>query len=123
MITSEFTKILVTVSSILAAFSIASTTILLTSSSENLNSAKKKSTNRTKHTGTKISYFQLILIRNFYSIFSQMILLFLSLIFTLLINFDSILVYIFTIELFLLFHSVFILILTVTSMYHLMWNE
>lgn len=113
----------ISVVSLLAAFGIATITILLTSSSSNIQEAKNFMTNRKDLNNKTISYFQLLLIRNFYSLIIQLTLLLTAIIVKLLFLKSDNGYGILYLEVFMLVHVLLTQFLTVTSIYHLLWKE
>lgn len=117
----DFTNTLITISSLLAAFGLATATIIMTSSGKNIEDSKQQNTDRKKSNGTKISYFHLLLIRNFYNILIQVGLLMFAIIIKILIYFGIVINVMIIFEVLILLHSIFVLVLVIMSMYHLMW--
>ena len=120
-----FTNTLLTISSLLIAFEVASITILMTSPSKNIEFAKKTPTKRKTVKGYGISYYQLILIRNFYTTIVLMFLIFVGLLFNLIINimpqeYQKIIL---GFEIFLLTHAMVVLGLVLSHMYYLLWKD
>lgn len=110
---------IITITALLSAFGLASLSILVTSSNQNIEDAKKNVTER-KDIGKKyISYYKLQVIRNFFSLFIQFGLLIIAIIFKFVSEISiSVKVY-FYLEVFLLFVSIFSQIFVVTSIYYL----
>lgn len=121
--TSSFTDSVISIVSLLAAFGIASVTILLTSSSNNIENAKKWTIDRVDYNKKPITYFQLLLIRNFYTLIMQLLLLFSAIIIKILfLKFNSLNVFLFF-EVFALTHILMTQVMCVTSIYHLLWKD
>jgi hypothetical protein len=123
---NEYLNTLLTMASIITSFEVAVITILFTSQSKNIEIAKRKSTtNRTDLEGFGISYYQLILIRNFYLTFVLIALIFIGLIFKLLLNMIPPVVQkiLLGFELFAFVHAIVVLIFVLIHMYHLLWEE
>jgi hypothetical protein len=115
-------NVLITVSS-LDIFSIISTTIILTNCSRNIEVAKKKIIkNRKDAQNIPITYYKLVLIRNYYSIVIQFFILFISVIAKFIICNQTI-IPILLIGLWLLLHSIFSQVLVTTTIYFLMWKN
>lgn len=121
-LTENFLSFLATTSGIMTAFGLATVTILTTTSSNSIKEAKKRITER-KMNGIEINYFELLLIRNFYNILVQITVLFISILFIFLSNLNIENKWILSIGLFFILHSLGSLILTVISIYHLMWKD
>ncbi|ADD02656.1 hypothetical protein TthWC1_2579 [Thermoanaerobacter thermohydrosulfuricus WC1] len=118
-----FTDNILTIASLLAAFGVASITIILTSSSGNIEVAKKKTIKDRKDADNiPITYYKLVLIRNYYNIVVQFCLLFVSIIAKFIIC-NQILILILLIELWLLLHSIFLQVFVITTVYFLMWEN
>ncbi|BDR64039.1 hypothetical protein [Clostridium tetani] len=117
----EFNDIVINITSLLAAFGLASLSILATSSSENISVAKERFTNRTDRSKKLITYYQLLVLRNFYSLFLQLTLLIISVLnkFIIETNNNKITLYL---EVYLLICSIFAQIFVVNSMYFLFIN-
>ncbi len=122
-----FVDTILTVASLLASFEIASITILMTSPSKNIEYAKKKPTNKERKNleGFGISYYQLILIRNFYVIFILLLTIAIGLILKILLSSMSLTAQkiLLGVELFLLSHGLIVLVMVLIHMYHLLWDE
>ena len=116
---------LLTMASIITSFEVAVITILFTSQSRNIEVAKKKPTNRADLEGFEISYYQLILIRNFYLTFVLIALIFIGLVFKLLLNMIPPVVQkiLLGFELFAFVHAIVVLVFVLIHMYHLLWEE
>jgi hypothetical protein len=115
----NFNDTVVNITSLLAAFGLASLSILVTSSSENINLAKETLTDRRDRNKKLITYYKLLVLRNFYSLFLQLILLVISIINKFIIGTinNKIILYI---EVYLLICSIFSQIFVVNSMYFLL---
>jgi hypothetical protein len=115
-------NVLITVS-LLAIFSIISTTIILTSCNGNIEVAKKKTVkNRKDAHNIPITYYQLVLIRNYYNIVIQFSILFISVIVKFIICNQTI-IPILLIGLWLFLHSIFLQVFVTTTVYFLMWEN
>ncbi|WP_238917276.1 hypothetical protein [Clostridium sp. YIM B02555] len=120
---SNFNDSVISISSLLAAFGVASITILLTSSSENIKRAINTDTNRYDINKKQISYYKLLVIRSFFNLFIQMILLLISIIYKVILVKININIYLFAIQLYLVILTVYTQIFVVCSIYHLLSNE
>lgn len=122
MFASAFNDSAITITSLLGAFGIATITILLTSSSDNIRVAKEKLTKRKDINKKEISYFKLLVIRSFYNLFLQLVMLFIAVIYQVLLNFldNRILAYI---EVFMLLNMLLTQIFVVISLYHLLSRD
>lgn len=76
----NFNDTVINVTSLLSAFGLASLSILVSSSSGNIDLAKQKYTKRVDRCNKSITYYKLLVLRNFYSLFLQLTLLFISII-------------------------------------------
>jgi len=122
---NEFVNTLLTIASLLTAFEVASITILMTSPSKNIELAKKEPTNRKTIRGFGISYYQLILIRNFYTAIILMLLIFIGVMYKLLIRiiplkFQKVIL---IFEIGLLVHAMAVLGFVLSHLYYLLWKE
>ncbi|GIW48762.1 MAG: hypothetical protein KatS3mg079_238 [Caloramator sp.] len=121
--TKTFVDNVITVASLLAAFGVASITIILTSSSKNIEIAKEKIIpDRKDGDNISITYYKLLLVRSYYNIIIQFLLLFISIIVKFIIC-DKIIIFILSIELWLLLHSIFVQVFTIINLYFLMWEN
>lgn len=77
---------------------------------------------RKNHNNIPISYYQLIIIRNYYNIFVQIFLLIIA-VFSKFLLFDGISIIVLIVEVYFLMHSIFAQILVVTTLYHLLWDD
>ncbi len=120
-----FINTLLTIASLLIAFEVASITILMTSPSKNIEFAKKTPTKRKTVKGYGLSYYQLILIRNFYTSIVLMFLILAGLLFKLTINIMSqkYQKIVLGFEIFLLVHAMVVLGLVLSHMYYLLWKD
>lgn len=124
----DFNKSIITFASILTAFSIAVVTILSTSTSENIRIAQNKiikpsikNINR-----ENISYYQYVLVRSFYASYINVLLLLISIIYILIANIVSELIFhavFFILLVFFTLHAILILVLVITALYHLLYLE
>ncbi|MBU3146833.1 hypothetical protein [Clostridium sp. CF012] len=119
---SKFNDSALTITSLLGAFGIATITILLTSSSDNIRVAKGKLTKRKDINNKEISYFKLLVIRSFYNLLLQLGMLFIAVIYQVLLKFldNKILLYI---EVFMLLNMLLTQIFVVISLYHLLSRD
>ena len=119
---SKFNDSTLTITALLGAFGIATITILLTSSGDNIRLAKKNLTKRKDINKKVISYFKLLVIRSFYNLLLQLGMLFISVIYLVLLKFldNKILLYI---EVFMLINMLLTQIFVVISLYHLLSRE
>lgn len=116
---ADFNDTIINVTSLLASFGLAALSILISSSSINIEKAKRELTKRKDIHNKLISYYKLQVIRNFFTLFIQLILLILALMFKFIIEGElSINIY-FYIEVFLLNVSIFSQIFVVVSIYYL----
>ena len=114
-----FNSIVINTTAILSAFGMASLGMLISSSSPNIESAKKEITNRKDRNKNIIPYYKLQILRNFFSLFLLFGLLIYALTFVFLQNLNINLTIFFYIEVLLLIMSVFSQIFVVQSMYFL----
>lgn len=82
----DINETVITVTSLLSAFGLAALSILVTSSGNNIEEAKKTFTNRKSLGNKKVSYYKLLVIRGFFSLFMQLITLTLALFFKFIIE-------------------------------------
>lgn len=118
----EFNNTILTISSLLVAFGVSSTTLLFSTSNNNIEQARKFITERKDHNGFKISYFQLIQIRAYYSVICELSLIVITLICNLL-SLRYNLYFMFYFNIFLLIHILFVLLISLISLYHLSWKD
>lgn len=116
---SKFNDTIINVTSLLASFGLASLSILISSASTNIERAKKEYIDRKDINNKKISYYKLQVIRNFFSLFIQLILLILALMFKFVIEGGLVIKTYFYIEILLLNISIFSQIFIVVSIYYL----
>ncbi|MBY6987261.1 hypothetical protein HYH98_11735 [Clostridium botulinum] len=115
----DFNNTVISITSLLAAFGLASVSILITSSSENINKADKEITNRLDKNNRKISYYRLQIYRSFFSLIIQVILLCIAIIFKFLCEFNSHIYLLFYGEVYMLIVAILSQLLTIVSMYYL----
>ncbi|WP_343768639.1 hypothetical protein [Clostridium malenominatum] len=115
----SFNDTAITITALLSAFGLTALSILVTSSSENIETAKMKLTQRRDGNRKLISYYKLLAIRSFFSLFLQFGVLILAIINKFLIEICRSEI-IFYIEVFLLMSSIFTQIFVVNSMYYLL---
>ena len=114
----DFNSTILSIVSLLVAFGISSTTLLFSTSNNNIDSAKETITDRIRSNGFKINYFQLVQIRAYYVVVVELMLIAISMLSSvILLKLD--LFIIFYINVFLLIHILFTLFLSMISMYHL----
>lgn len=119
---SSFNDSILTITSFLIAFSICAVTLLFSTSSNNIDLAKKTITNRININKEKITYFQLIQIRSYYNVIIEFILIMLSISYKILSKGFNVTA-LFYINLFLIIHILSILCFVVIHMYHLSWKN
>lgn len=115
----KFNSTVISIASILGAFSLASLSIIITSSNENIVEAKKKFTKRKDRNNKLVTYYKLQIMRNFFSLFVLFGLLFYAITFTFIQNIIFDLRFAFYFEVFILFVAVFSQIFVIESMYFL----
>lgn len=116
---ADFNDTIINVTSLLASFGLAALSILISSSSVNIEKAKRDVTKRKDINNKLISYYKLQVIRNFFTLFIQLILLILALMFKFIIEGELGIKIYFYIEIFLLNISIFSQIFVVVSIYYL----
>lgn len=116
---SEFNSTVINITAILGAFSLASLSIIITSSNTNIDKAKEEYTNRLDRNRKFITYYKLQILRNFFSLFLLFGLLIYAIIFIFLQNVLSNLCVLFYIEVYLLLVSLIAQIFVIQSMYFL----
>lgn len=115
----DFINTTITITALLSSFGLASLSILASSSSRNIEVAKSTYTMRRKINGKGVTYYKLQVIRNFFGLLVQFIVLILSIIFNFVnITTSKIQLYFYIIT-FLLLVSIFSQIFIVTSIYYL----
>lgn len=119
---SSFNDSILTITSFLIAFSICAITLLFSTSSKNIEDAKKQLTERRNFKKKKISYFQLIQIRSYYNVVVEFLLIVCTIFYKLFSNGDNLYV-LFYINIFLIIHILFVLCFVVIHMYHLSWKN
>lgn len=119
---SNFSNSLITITSLLVAFGVASLSILATSGSETITTAKKYMTRRKDRNNNYISYYKLLVIRNLFSLIYLSILLLAAISVQFLANKLSynIVAYL---EFYFLIVGIFIEIFVITSLYFLFSKE
>lgn len=115
----KFNSAVINIASILGAFSLASLSIIITSSNENIVEAKKKFTKRKDRNNKLVTYYKLQIMRNFFSLFVLFGLLLYAITFTFIQNIIVDLTFVFYFEVLLLFIAVFSQIFVIESMYFL----
>jgi hypothetical protein len=116
---NNFNETIITVTSLLASFGLAALSILISSSSANIEKAKTEATKRKDIKNKPISYYKLQVIRNFFALFTQLILLILSLMFKFISEGALAITVYFYMEVFLLNVTIFSQIFVVVSIYYL----
>ncbi|WP_297520446.1 hypothetical protein [uncultured Clostridium sp.] len=119
---SEFNDAIITISSLLVAFGVASLTILATSASDNISLAKKEQTDRKDRMNYYISYYKLLMIRSVFSLVYLIMILFIAISIKFLGDTISCAI-IGYIEFYLIATAIMLQILTVTSLYFLFSRE
>ncbi len=109
----------ISITALLSAFGLASLSILVTSSNENIQTAKDTVTTRKDIKGKFVSYYKLQVIRNFFSLFIQFGVLIIAIIFKFVSETSINVELYFYIEVFLLLVSIFSQIFVITSIYYL----
>lgn len=115
----DFTNVVISITSILGAFSLATLSIIITSSNINIDYAKKELTERKDRLKKNITYYKLQVLRNFFSLFLLFGLLLYSIAFKFLQNVVSNIDILFYIELYMLMVAVISQIFVIQSMYFL----
>jgi len=121
--TNEIVDTCITISSLLTAFSLASVTILATSSSVNIEAAKNTKTKKKNASGWPLNYYQLVLVKSFYSVFTNILLLSIAIISKYLSTIFNINMAIVLVCNLVLIHSILVLIMMVLSLYHLLFPD
>lgn len=119
---TSFNDSVLTITSFLIAFSICAITLLFSTSSQNIEDAKKQITERKNHRNKKVSYFQLIQIRSYYNVCIEFLLIVLTIFYKLFsegLNLNAL----FYVNIFLIVHILFVLCFVVIHMYHLSWRN
>jgi len=116
---SDINETVITVTSLLSAFGLAALSILVTSSGNNIEEAKQTFTNRKSLGNKSVSYYKLLVIRGFFSLFIQLITLTLALFLKFIIetNAHTILIYIEVYFLLVALESQYFMVM---SMYYLL---
>lgn len=115
----DFTNMVISITSILGAFSLATLSIIITSSNSNIDYAKKEFTERKDRLKKNITYYKLQVLRNFFSLFLLFGLLLYSIAFKFLQSVVSNINILFYIELYMLMVAVISQIFIIQSMYFL----
>lgn len=118
----SFNDSILTITSFLIAFSICAITLLFSTSSKNIEAAKKEITDRENYKKKKVSYFQLIQIRSYYNVVMEFSLIMLTIfykLFSIGINLNAL----FYVNIFLIIHILFVMCFVVIHMYHLSWRN
>lgn len=120
---SQINDATLTVMSLLVAFGLGVVTLIYSSSSQSIDNAKKLYIKgKTNIYNIPINYYQLILIRIYYSLLIQIIMVLISLLFKIFLYYTNSL-WIILFEIILLIHSIIVEIKVIISMYHLMWKD
>ncbi|MEG2246339.1 MAG: hypothetical protein RSC84_02720 [Peptostreptococcaceae bacterium] len=118
----SFNDSIFTITSFLIAFSICAVTLLFSTSSSNIDGARKQMTNRVNHYNEKINYFQLIQIRSYYNTLIEFILIISTMSFKILSTGYNVTA-LFYVNLFLIIHILCVLCFVIIHMYHLSWKN
>lgn len=129
----SFVTSMLTVSSVLTAFGVAAVTILATSPSKSIETAKKELAVSKKDGETTemkdsynftISFFQYVLIRGFYSVFTLILLLVVTFLGLYLIQLSQVIEMSIIITItFIFIHSTISLIFYISSLYHILFRN
>lgn len=118
----DFNNSILTIVTLLSAFGVAAVTMLFTSSSNNVEKAKEFATDRKNIDNIPISYYQLLLIRNYYSLLMQFLLMIFSLLLKFIpCNFSNKIIILSAS--FLIYHIITIQLSSIISLYYLMWKD
>lgn len=115
----DFNGVVINVTAILAGFGMSSLGLLISSSSENIEVAKKTMTRREDKNNKLVSYYKLQILRNFYSLLMLFGLLAYSLILIFLIKISNITNILLFIEILLLIVAIFSQVFVIQSLYFL----
>nr|WP_317331091.1 hypothetical protein [uncultured Romboutsia sp.] len=115
----SFNSVVINVTAILAGFGMSSLGLLISSSSENIEVAKKTMTRRKDRNNKLVSYYKLQILRSFYSLLMLFGLLSYSLILIFLIKLSQITNILLFIEILLLIISIFSQVFVIQSLYFL----
>lgn len=119
--TTQLLDSCLTLASLLTAFSMTSITILTTSNSPNIEKAKQYGIEKISSAGYELTYYQFIVIKSFYSILCNLLLLSFAFILQMvLVKFNVIKLALFLIT-FLLVHSIVALFNMIVSLYSLIY--
>lgn len=119
---NSFIESLQSIAAIMSAFGIAGVTIILTSSSKNIDRAKKSYVNDKNIRLKGISYFELVLIRCSYNTLFQIVLLGLVVLSSFLSAMLSS-IYLLPLVVIILIHSLGVQLQVVITLYHMMWSD
>lgn len=115
----DFTNMVISITAILGAFSLATLSIIITSSNNNIDYAKKEFTQRKDRLKKSITYYKLQILRNFFSLFILFGLLLYSIAFKFVQNVVSNINILFYAEVYMLMIAVISQIFVIQSMYFL----
>ena len=115
----DFTNMVISITAILGAFSLATLSIIITSSNNNIDYAKKEFTQRKDRLKKNITYYKLQILRNFFSLFILFGLLLYSIAFKFVQNVVSNINILFYVEVYMLMIAVISQIFVIQSMYFL----
>ncbi|MGL5153067.1 MAG: hypothetical protein ACRC7N_21110 [Clostridium sp.] len=115
----DFNNIIINITSILGAFSLATLSIIITSSNNNIECAKETIIERKDRLKKYITYYKLQILRNFFSLFTLFGLLFYSIMFKFMQNLVSNIEFFFYFEVYMLIVAVISQIFVIQSMYFL----
>lgn len=115
----DFTNMVISITAILGAFSLATLSIIITSSNNNIEFAKKELTQRKDRLKKNITYYKLQVLRNFFSLFLLFGLLLYSIVFKFVQNVISNINILFYVEVYMLMVAVISQVFVIQSMYFL----
>lgn len=120
---SEINDSTLTVMSLLVAFGLGVVTLIYSSSSKSIENAKKLYIDgKTNINNIPINYYQLLLIRIYYSLLLQIIMVLLSLLIKIFF-YSTTSLWLVWFEIIILIHAILVEIKVIISMYHLMWKD
>ncbi|WP_394877768.1 hypothetical protein [Clostridium paraputrificum] len=115
----DFNETVINVTALLASFGLAALSILISSSSDNIERAKETYTKRKDIMNKEMSYYKLQVVRNFFALFIQILVLSMSLIYKFITEVILNIEVYFYIELFWLMIAIMAQIFVIISMYYL----
>ena len=115
----DFTNMVISITAILGAFSLATLSIIITSSNNNIEFAKKELTQRKDRLKKNITYYKLQVLRNFFILFILFGLLLYSIVFKFVQNVISNINILFYVEVYMLMVAVISQVFVIQSMYFL----